>query len=151
MLIGVLLVCGVYYFCRDKTSIFLFLLSYTTTRVTRLGEFSPVGRLITLVIFVKMTEIAQIIGLHFSTVKVAYWFSQKNGFIVGYFFTNASGHPDNYLRGRQETRTSFCRIWTKFQIYHFWRHKIEILTTTPECLKSAKILFSKSTRLLMAL
>jgi hypothetical protein len=39
-------------------------------RVTRLGEFSPVGRL--LGSFVKITEIAQIMGLLFSTVKVVY-------------------------------------------------------------------------------
>jgi hypothetical protein len=46
-----------------------------------------------------MTEIAQIIGLHFSTVKVFYWFSQKNGlgYIVSDFFTNASGHPAQEL------------------------------------------------------
>jgi hypothetical protein len=47
---------------------------YVKIRVTRFGEFSPVGRLFTMGIFVKITEITQIL---FSTVKVMYKFSQK--------------------------------------------------------------------------
>jgi hypothetical protein len=39
-------------------------------RVTRLGEFSPIGHMLLWV--VKITEITQIMGLLFSTVKVVY-------------------------------------------------------------------------------
>jgi hypothetical protein len=42
-----------------------------------LDEFSPIGRLLTLGSFVKISEIAQIILLLVSTVKVAYYFSQE--------------------------------------------------------------------------
>jgi hypothetical protein len=37
-------------------------------KVTRLGEFSPFGRLFTLGRFVKITDVAHIFGLHFSAV-----------------------------------------------------------------------------------
>jgi hypothetical protein len=40
------------------------------SRVTRLGEFSPDGRLFTLAILLKITEVAQILGLLFATVIV---------------------------------------------------------------------------------
>jgi hypothetical protein len=61
-------------------------------RVTRLGEFSPIGRLNTLGIFVKITEI---FGLLFSRGKSCLLIFTKNGlgYILGDFFTNASGHP----------------------------------------------------------
>jgi hypothetical protein len=39
------------------------------TRVTRLGEFSPIGWLFTFGTFVKITEVAQIIGLLFFHTK----------------------------------------------------------------------------------
>jgi hypothetical protein len=48
-----------------------------TVSVARLGEFSPIGRLFTLGNFVKNTEIAQIIGLLFSTVKAVHYFHKK--------------------------------------------------------------------------
>jgi hypothetical protein len=43
-------------------------------------------------IFVKMTEMAQIIGLFFSAVKVVNWFSQKMDFATSWatLFKNAS-------------------------------------------------------------
>jgi hypothetical protein len=42
------------------------------SRVAGLGEFSPIGRLFTWGISLKITEVAQTFGLHFSTVKVVY-------------------------------------------------------------------------------
>jgi hypothetical protein len=39
-------------------------------RVTRLGEFSPIGRLFALGISLKITEVALMLGLLSSTVKV---------------------------------------------------------------------------------
>jgi hypothetical protein len=42
------------------------------TRVTRLGEFSPIVQLFTLGIFLKIEEVAQIYGLIFFTVKIIY-------------------------------------------------------------------------------
>jgi hypothetical protein len=50
----------------------LFFKSDVAVRVTRLGEFSPLGRLFTLCSFLKITKVAQILGLPFSTVKVMY-------------------------------------------------------------------------------
>jgi hypothetical protein len=41
-------------------------------RVTRVGEFSHVGRLFTRVVFVKITEIAQIKGVLFPTINAVY-------------------------------------------------------------------------------
>jgi hypothetical protein len=43
----------------------------------------------------KITEMAQIFGLHFSTVQVM----TKNvlAFFWGDFFTDSSGHPDAYI------------------------------------------------------
>jgi hypothetical protein len=45
--------------------IFLSMLFTFLNRVTRLGEFSPIGRLFTLGCVRKITEVAQIYGLHF--------------------------------------------------------------------------------------
>jgi hypothetical protein len=42
------------------------------TRVTRLGEFSPIGRLFLWVVFVKITEVAQIKWATFTTVTYMY-------------------------------------------------------------------------------
>jgi hypothetical protein len=42
------------------------------TRVTRLGNFSPVGRLFTLRTFLKIAEVAHMFGLFFPTVKFIY-------------------------------------------------------------------------------
>jgi hypothetical protein len=54
---------------RSKT--FALLFSFET-RVTRLGEFSPIGWLFTLGSFLKMTEVAQIFGLLFPNVSATY-------------------------------------------------------------------------------
>jgi hypothetical protein len=43
-------------------------------RVTRLDEFSPLGRLFTLGIFLKITEVGQNFCATFSTVKSMYYF-----------------------------------------------------------------------------
>jgi hypothetical protein len=41
--------------------------------VTRLGEFSPIGRLFILSSFCKIAEVTRILGLLFSTVQVMYY------------------------------------------------------------------------------
>jgi hypothetical protein len=47
--------------------------SHHDSRVTRLGEFSPVRRLFILGIFLKITKVAHIFGLPFLTVKEMCW------------------------------------------------------------------------------
>jgi hypothetical protein len=67
------------------------------TRVTRLGEFSPVGRFIPLGGLLKLTEVAHLFVLLFTTLMVTYVliFTKCGlGFNLGEFFTNSSGHPD---------------------------------------------------------
>jgi hypothetical protein len=68
----------------------------SATRVTRLGEFSTIGRLFALGSCLKMTEVAQILGLLVSSQQVTESFFSKNrlGHILGAFFINSSGHPD---------------------------------------------------------
>jgi hypothetical protein len=67
------------------------------TRVTRLDDFSPIGRLITLGIYFceNYSKKAQIIGLRFSRGKSYALSFTKNGLghILGYFFTNSSCPP----------------------------------------------------------
>jgi hypothetical protein len=65
------------------------------TRVTRLGEFSPIGRLFTLGSVMKITEVAKHFGLLIKTETVMYsfdkkWVGQHFGLL---FFSNSSGHP----------------------------------------------------------
>jgi hypothetical protein len=77
-----------------------------SSRVTRLGDFSPNGRYFTLGRFIKITDVAQ--KLHKVKVKFGYFFVSleyaliltKNGFgyILGDFVTNSSGHPGFKLR-----------------------------------------------------
>jgi hypothetical protein len=61
--------------------------------VTRLDDFSPFGRLFFLVFFI--TEIAQIFGQLFATVKVMHYFDDVCfGLHFGRcFFKNSFGHP----------------------------------------------------------
>jgi hypothetical protein len=60
-----------------------------------LGQNSPIGRLFYLGRFLKVTEVANIFEPLFPTVKVLNLFCPQNGFghILGYLFTNSSGHP----------------------------------------------------------
>jgi hypothetical protein len=63
-------------------------------RVTRVGDFSAIGRLFTYFEqFFYITEV-QIFGLLFAA-KIVFYFRPKNGLgnILGDFFTNLSGHP----------------------------------------------------------
>jgi hypothetical protein len=64
------------YFSRRTQITRNWLLSHAQTlsagRVTRLGEFSPIGWLLTLEVLLKMTTIAKKRGLLFSTTKVIY-------------------------------------------------------------------------------
>jgi hypothetical protein len=63
-------------------------------RVTRLGDFSAIGRLFTLGgFFLKRTELAQ-----FFVLLLQLWlFLTKHGLgcVLGEVFTNSSGHPDH--------------------------------------------------------
>jgi hypothetical protein len=47
--------------------------------VTRLGEFSPIGRLFTSGSVLKMTKAVQIFGLHIFSEKVMHQLWQQNG------------------------------------------------------------------------
>jgi hypothetical protein len=58
-------------FAWDRHSHFLHP-TWVTVRVARLGESWPLGRLLPLGSFLKITEVAQIFVLLFSTVKVMY-------------------------------------------------------------------------------
>jgi hypothetical protein len=57
------------------------------SRVTRLGEKSPNGRLFTLDSYLKITEVSHTFGLLYSMVKFKHNFGQKNGlgYILGDF------------------------------------------------------------------
>jgi hypothetical protein len=68
-------------------------------RVTRLGEFSPIGRLFASGIFLKITEVVQIFGLLFPRYTFCSIFTKC---CWDTFFTSASGHPD-----RSSPRTRF--------------------------------------------
>jgi hypothetical protein len=62
--------------------------------VTRSGEFSPNGHYCTVGRFIKITEVARILGYIFPKCK--FWINlDKNGlgYILGDFFINSSGHP----------------------------------------------------------
>jgi hypothetical protein len=48
-------------------------------RVTRFGEISPFRQLFISDMFLKITKVAQILELLFSSVKIMHWFRRKNG------------------------------------------------------------------------
>jgi hypothetical protein len=60
-------------------------------RATRLGQFSPFGRLFTFGYFIKITKAVHILGYFFHSQCYVFLYL-KNG--LGDFFRNASGHPD---------------------------------------------------------
>jgi hypothetical protein len=65
-------------------------------RATRLGEFSPIGRFVTLGSILKFTEVSQILGLLFAAVKVMKLILTKKGWATLHMcdvFTNSFGHP----------------------------------------------------------
>jgi hypothetical protein len=70
---------------------------YQKTRVTRLGEFLPIGRVFDLGSFLNQ-EVAQTLGYSISMAQVMLEFLQKwvellHTYMLGYIFTNSSGHP----------------------------------------------------------
>jgi hypothetical protein len=71
-------------------------LTSAISRVTRVGEFLPIGRLFTLGSGLKITE-EYIFGLLFPRylLHTYVFILSKNGFgsVLGDFFTNSSGHP----------------------------------------------------------
>jgi hypothetical protein len=81
-----------------------------------LGDFLPLGQVIALEVFSKITEVAHILLLLFYKVKVVYIsFLTKNGlgYILGNFFTNSSGHPEHELDPicSDNTRREFSTIY----------------------------------------
>jgi hypothetical protein len=65
-------------------------------RVTRLGEFSPIGRLFTLALF-EITFLCHIFATFFDTktvVNLVILINYGLGYILGDFFKKASGRPD---------------------------------------------------------
>jgi hypothetical protein len=62
--------------------------------VTRLGDISPYRRVFTLASFLKITEVAHIVGLLFSRSRLCFNFWQERGWAT-FFFTYSSGHPDH--------------------------------------------------------
>jgi hypothetical protein len=61
--------------------------------VTRLVEFSPIGRLFSLCSFPEITKVAHIFVLFFPTVKIIIFAKNGLGHILGEFLTNSSGLP----------------------------------------------------------
>jgi hypothetical protein len=63
--------------------------------VTRLGKFSPIGRLFTLGCYLKITEAAKTIWLHFFHGTIYLFILTQNGagYILGDAYSNSSGHP----------------------------------------------------------
>jgi hypothetical protein len=80
--------------CLHKTS---------ESRVTRLDDVTPIGRLFTLGKF-KITEVAHIFGVLFPREKLFIFFYKCVGTHFGPFFTNSSGHP---IIGRASVPCSF--------------------------------------------
>jgi hypothetical protein len=70
------------------------------TRVTRLGEFSPVGRLFAPGRFLKITKVAQIIVQFFHKLRVNFLQGNGLGYILGDFFPSSSGHPALFKQTR---------------------------------------------------
>jgi hypothetical protein len=61
-----------------------------------LGEFFTIGRLFSLERILKIAEVAQILGVPFSTRQVLYVLNLIKiglGYTLCDFFTNSSGHP----------------------------------------------------------
>jgi hypothetical protein len=88
------------YFCRIELTVGPKPLSMSS-RVTRLGEFSHRK------VFLKITEVVNILGYFFPTVIYTYVLNmtiKRFGYILDDFFTKSSGHPDD--DGKLHYRTS---------------------------------------------
>jgi hypothetical protein len=68
-----------------------------------LGDFFVYWQTVFFGSFLKITELAQILGILFSTRQVMYWLRQKMGQATfgAIFFQNSSGHPG--MRYKQAT------------------------------------------------
>jgi hypothetical protein len=67
---------------------------WNITRVTRLGEFSPIGRLFSFASILKITEVAQVLGLLFSKVPVSINLDKKlDGLHFGRLFQKLIWSP----------------------------------------------------------
>jgi hypothetical protein len=101
------------------------------SRVTRLGEFSPIGQLIPLGSFLKITDVAQI--FNYFVLLFQLWINfDKNGlgYILGDCFSNSSGHLGFDL----ET----CRVLGTFSDHRNLLSLLEKATTTYICTEVKK-------------
>jgi hypothetical protein len=71
---------------------------FHSTRVTRLGDFSPIGRLFTFCILLKITGTAQFLSTFFHGKSDALILTKyRFGYILSDFFTYSSGHSAFHL------------------------------------------------------
>jgi hypothetical protein len=87
------------------------LMLVSSSRLNRLGEFSPIGSLFTLDNFWKITQKPKFVDYFFQR-KSYMLIMLKNvfGYILGDFFTTSSGHPEN----ESISRKKFI-VWKKNQ------------------------------------
>jgi hypothetical protein len=85
---------------------------HRASRVTRLGDFSPIGRLFTLTSFLEMTEVRKGVGPFFPRCELRNSFF--DGYSLGVFFTNTSGHllPSRRLKCCFCTLVHICALWS---------------------------------------
>jgi hypothetical protein len=78
-----------------------------TARVTRFGEFSPIGQLFSLGVFFNWTE--EVFWLRFVQSKNYVFSLMKNGlgYTLGGFFKNSSGHP-GYVTVKHEILSGYA-------------------------------------------
>jgi hypothetical protein len=76
--------------------------------VTRLGEFSPIGRSLILGSFCKIAEVVRILGLLFPWYKLCINFYKKwVGLYFGRFKKNSSGHPGGEGNSSNKSESTF--------------------------------------------
>jgi hypothetical protein len=78
----------------DKSFFFFKGLQVVMTRVTRLGNFLPIGGLFSLGIVLKLTEVAQFFGYLFSRYQLCIIIDKK---MLSGIFKNSSGHSGIWL------------------------------------------------------
>jgi hypothetical protein len=96
--------------------------TFISTRVTRLGEFSPIWRLFSLDSFMEITVVAQKLGLLFPRSKfyvyILIWAKNGLGYVLCDFFTNSSAHPAlNYICTYQIKNSIFYFYLFSFYLY----------------------------------
>jgi hypothetical protein len=79
-------------------------------RVTRLGDFSPIGSLFSFERFLKMRKEGQSFGELFSSVKVMHYFWQKGFFIS----SKAVRHRNDFLQLFRLPKMGWATLWVIF-------------------------------------